>query len=153
MSLVVSIRASPSVPPGAGGSRHVGFWIPRALDAILQLQDLVPAPAASWKQLLFLVMGEFEEISHLVSSPLPSSRLPQPQLMPRMGWRKEENTLGEFSHAEASEQSFLIPSSLLPSLFLFLRFLIRSFIHSLIHSFISLQDMEVIGSAFVSGRI
>lgn len=49
------------------------FCIPRAMDAILQLQDLVPAPAASWKQLLFLVMGEFEEISHLVSSPLPSS--------------------------------------------------------------------------------
>lgn len=87
------------------------------------------------------MMGGFEEISHLVFSPLPFSPCPSPGLTPRIGVENKRECSRRV-HPFFRLLRNLVTSSLPLSLFLFLLFLI--------HSFIPIQGMKVVGSALAS---
>lgn len=87
----------------------------------------------------------FEEIGSPVSTLCPFL-CPNPGFTSTVGWRKEENVLGESSHTDAFVKSFFIPSFLPLSFSSFPSSFSHSFIHSFPHSFLPLQGIQVSGT-------
>lgn len=134
--LVSTGRGLACVPPGAGSSCHVGLGIPGALLScgfgILCQCPLPPntgSNSSSWWSNLRRSAVKFLDLA-----PCPSPEL----AILRVGVEKGRGCSG---------RAVFIPTFL----FLFLPLLLWTLIHSFTHSFIPQQDMEVVGSALVSG--